>query len=391
MSPLFEPGCFVDFGPCGLQRAPVTPSCTLIHAATARKLRGELRLLCPRKPGVYGILDAHGELIYVGKAKMLRARLLSYFRPGRERRSARIINQARAIAWELCPSEFAALLRELELIRRWRPRLNVQGQPLRRRHAFVCLGRQPAPYVFLAARPPATALAVFGPVPAGVRTASAVARLNDLFKLRDCPEAHDMVFPEQGRLFPLPADAGCVRLEIGACLGPCTGTCPQQDYQKQVHAARAFLSGKNLAPLAELESAMRAAAAAENFERAAALRDRLASLQGLVDRLERLREARSKMSFIYPVATAVGATDWYLIHGGRPVQALPRPTDAPSALAAKQAITQLYGSPAPALLDSYEHVDGMTIVTSWFRKHPGELKKTLAPEKALRVCARLAP
>src|SRR5262249_40548690 len=140
----------------------------------AGRLRSQVRLLAPRKPGVYGMLDAHQELLYVGKAKNLRARLLSYFRPrSRAPKAGKIVAQTTCLLWEGGPDEFASLLRELELIRRWRPRFNVQGQPLRRRLTFVCVGRQPAPYVFLTPNPPRTATAAFGPVPAGHRAAEA--------------------------------------------------------------------------------------------------------------------------------------------------------------------------------------------------------------------------
>jgi excinuclease UvrABC nuclease subunit len=92
------------------------------------------------------MLDQDEQLIYVGKAKNLRTRLHSYFRKkGRPAKASKIVAQAKSFVWEIMPSEYAGLLRELELIRRWRPRWNVQGQPLRRRLTFVCLGRAPSP------------------------------------------------------------------------------------------------------------------------------------------------------------------------------------------------------------------------------------------------------
>src|SRR5262249_14915687 len=141
------------------------------------KLRLQVQQECPRRPGVYGMLDAQEELIYVGKAKCLRSRLLGYFRVGsRDPKAGRILEQTRTILWERAASEFAALLRELELIRRWQCRFNVQGQPGRRRPQYICLGRRPAPHAFLARQPPAGALACFGPVPAGRRVREAVRR-----------------------------------------------------------------------------------------------------------------------------------------------------------------------------------------------------------------------
>lgn len=391
MSGLFPAGSFRDFGPCALDPRADIPSCQLVEGLRPAALRRQVRLLCPKRPGIYGMIDRHGELIYVGKAKNLRARLLSYFRPrSRDRRSAKIIGQSRAIAWEGSAGEFVALLRELEMIRRWRPRWNVQGQPLRRRQVFVCLGRRPAPHVFLAAKPPRTALALFGPIAAGPKADAAVCRLNDFFQLRDCPQPQEFVFPEQGELFPLVRTPGCLRYEIGTCLGPCTGTCERKDYQAKVRAARSFLAGADTTPLDELEAAMTLAAHAQHYERAAALRDRLEALRWLTQRLQRLRHAREKMSFVYPVTEIDRPGLWFLIHGGRTIAAVVSPHDADTRRRARAAIARVYFERGAALLESYEHIDGMLLVSSWFRKHPRELKKTFTPQEALEKCAQVA-
>src|ERR1700739_4950098 len=87
-------------------RGFLRPSSFILHPSGAR-----IRQDCPRRPGVYGMVDARGEVIYVGKAKSLRARLMSYFRPrSRDPKAGRILEAARRIAWELLPREFAALL-----------------------------------------------------------------------------------------------------------------------------------------------------------------------------------------------------------------------------------------------------------------------------------------
>src|SRR4051794_37795686 len=77
-----------------------------------RRLREGVRAECPRLPGVYGMVDAAGELIYVGKAKCLRTRVLSYFRKGnRDEKAGKVVGEARRVVWELAPCEFEALLR----------------------------------------------------------------------------------------------------------------------------------------------------------------------------------------------------------------------------------------------------------------------------------------
>jgi excinuclease ABC subunit C len=334
------------------------------------------------------MVNQHDELIYIGKAKDLRSRLLGYFRPrSRAPKEGKILAQARTILWEVCTAEFPSLLRELELIRRWQPRLNVQGQPLRRRHTFVCLGRQPAPYAFLAANPPRTAASIFGPIPAGQRAVEAVRRLNDCFKLRDCPQAVDISFPEQGELFPQLREAGCLRMELGTCLGPCTGGCGRPAYQTQVRRTSAFLTGADSGLLPSLKQEMAQAAESQDYERAAALRDRLAPLEWLANRLERLRHARQRMSFVYPVVGCDGGTTWYLVHGARTLAAVPAPVDAASKERARDAIKAAFRvGRTPGLREAHEHADGMLLVLAWFRKYPKELKRTVSVAEALTRC-----
>jgi excinuclease ABC subunit C len=334
------------------------------------------------------MVNARRELIYVGKAKCLRARLLSYFRSkSRDAKAGRILGHTRSLVWEYAPSEFAALLRELELIRRWEPRFNVQGQPARRRPTYVCLGRRPAPHAFLSRQPTSSALACFGPVSAGWQAREAVRRLNDWFGLRDCPRAQEMVFAEQQELFPVVRAAGCLRYEIGTCLGPCLGTCTRSDYMARVRAAQAFLAGRDLALLQSLKRDMVTASAALAFEQAASLRDQLETFTWLHEQLDRLRLACEQKSFIYPVPGYEGQNLWYLIRGGRAVGAVPAPHDAASRQAVRDALQGTFeqrhpaGGPLPV-----DEMDGVLLVAGWFRRNPEERTRTLALAQALAAC-----
>jgi len=345
-----------------------------------------MRRDCPRLPGVYGMVDARGELIYVGKAKNLRARLLSYFRPkSRDPKAGRILKNTRVLAWEVAPSEFAALLRELELIQRWQPRFNVQGQPGQRRRVYVCVGRRPAATVFLSRQPPRTAFAHFGPVPAGFKTREAVRRVNDWFRLRDCPQAQKMTFADQPELFALPLAAGCIRHEIGNCLGPCAAACSRDDYAANVQGVLSFLRGEDASPLSAIEREMVAASVSLAFERAAALRDKLDSMTWLRDNLRRVREA-SRHSFVYPVRGHEQTELWYLIHGGRVCAILPAPRDNVSRREAARLLNSVYrreGSTAGA--PEMGEIDGVLLVASWFRRRKEEHPRILKPAAALAM------
>lgn len=391
MKSLFNGQAFMGFGLSALRWSEQLPPLTVVTGSRPGRLRTGVREQGPRCPGVYGMLDDKGELIYVGKAKNLRARLLTYFRPNsRDPKAGRILERTRVLAWEPQPSEFAALLRELELIRRWRPCLNVQGQPARRRCVYVCVGRRPAPYVFLSARPPATAFALFGPLSAGEKTREAVRRVNDWYRLRDCPQAQEMVFAGQGELFPIVRAPGCLRHEIDKCLAPCAAACTRSDYNAGVQAALRFLHGTDRTPLETLEREMIEASTSLAFERAGALRDKLQLLTWLSDNLERLRQA-SQHSFVYPVTGHDGVELWYLIQQGRVRAVVPRPQDEESRREAMRLVEVVYrvDSSKPQPL-TREEIDMVMLVAGWFRKHTGEKGRTLEPPAALSTLGSLS-
>jgi excinuclease ABC subunit C len=384
---LFAREAFTGFGRPGLSPDGSVPPLYVLESRRAARLRQKVRTECPRQPGVYGMVDATGELIYVGKAKCLRSRLLSYFRHrSRDPKAGDILRQTRVLAWEPGPTEFGALLRELELIRRWQPRFNVQGQPKRRRRVYVCVGRRPAPYVFLARRPPATASVAFGPVSAGWNARESVRRLNDWYRLRDCPQAQQMVFADQAELFPVLRAAGCIRHEIGNCLGPCAAACSRADYRANVQAALAFLEGRDGSPLEMLEREMVEASAALAFERAAALRDKLEVLRWLTEHLQRVRNA-CRHSFVYPVPAHDGSELWYLVRRGGVCSVLPAPRDDDGRRTAAAALEVVYGRGGKVLgPPGAEEVDGVLLVAAWFRKYAAERQRLLTPDAARALC-----
>jgi excinuclease ABC subunit C len=321
------------------------------------------------------MIDVHGELIYIGKAKNLRTRLLSYFRSkSRNPKAGHIVNQARSIIWEPGPDEFAALHRELELIRRWRPRCNVQGQPRSWQHTYICLGRPPAPYAFLSQRPPPSCRTSFGPLPSGKKAQEAVRRINDLFQLRDCPQAQQMLFADQQDLFPMERAAGCLRYDLGTCLGPCAGACTEADYLAQVNAAASFLAGQDLTHLVGLRRAMRQAADQQQFERAAALRDKLTALDWLNRRLETVRRARAMGTVVYPLEGHNGVWRWYLLHSGRAVTAVMACRSDPHATINTDTASQLIAL-AEARSRRWRPGDwiaSVLMLAAWFAKFPAE-------------------
>jgi excinuclease ABC subunit C len=379
----------------GFGRDPFAPSrrvpiSTTVSGRRKSELKAALRAECPNAPGVYGMLDATGRLIYVGKSKSLRTRLLSYFSPRvAHDKPGQILRETKRLVWEQQPNEFAALLRELYLIRTWRPRWNVKDQPKSRRPSYVALGRGPARQLFVTTDPPKGAL-VYGPFHARGRLIEAVEALNAHYRLRDCSSSQSFHFSDQQELFPTPRRAGCLRFELGTCLGPCVAACSRQQYSAYVRKAKSFLDGHDDSPITVLRTRMAHAAAEQRFETAARLRDRLDAVAWLAARLESLRTARETFNFVYPVSSTNGRDIWYCIAAGCVATAVHAPTD------------RRRGGPALRLLEQWNdtgRLDGfpiveqhptITLLSHWFRTRPEELERTLPREAALAICRNQA-
>src|SRR6185436_11011885 len=109
-------------------------------------MRSNVKDTAADRPGVYRMLSGDGEILYVGKSKQVRTRLLSYFRCAYpEEKGARILRSAESIEWDYTPSEFAALLQELRLIKRFRPRYNVAMKRDAHGSVFIKISKGPAP------------------------------------------------------------------------------------------------------------------------------------------------------------------------------------------------------------------------------------------------------
>jgi excinuclease UvrABC nuclease subunit len=169
-----------------------------------------------KRPGVYEFLDRSGTVMYVGKAKDVRTRLLSYFSaPWPESKSARLIRAAADLRWRHVPSEFAALLEEQRLIHQLKPAYNVTGNRTWASLAFIKLTHGPAPRLVVSesARDPASRY--YGPFRGRGNTEYAVRTLADLLGLRDCAERQAMAFADQPNLFDAPLAPACIRHELG--------------------------------------------------------------------------------------------------------------------------------------------------------------------------------
>jgi excinuclease ABC subunit C len=332
-------------------------------------------------PGVYRMVAADGEVLYVGKSKRLRTRLLSYFRARRGDKQHRIAEAAHELAWDYQPSEFAALLGELALIKRLRPRMNVQHKR-DGRYSFLKMVAGRAPRLFVAASVSDDAAAYYGPFRGGRQVQESVRELNDLLGLRDCPLGTPVHFSDQPDLFSFEHAPRCHRWELRLCLGPCAGRCSEAEYGARVELARAFLEGRADEPLRWLAERMNGAAERWEFEHAALLRERLRRLEHLRDEFQKLREALDTLTFVYHVPGVDGDDRVYLVRRGT-VRACVR---APRTAAERRRLARLadehFGLPEQggALVQRHQ-VDEILLLSRWFRARPAELERTTAPER----------
>ena len=355
-----------------------------------KALRSHVRAECTDRPGVYRMLADDGEVLYVGKSKRVRTRLLSYFRCGHEEKGSKILREARRIEWEYTPSEFAALLTELRHIKRWRPRFNVAMKRDARNFCFIKVAKGPAPKLLVVRGAGSEDGGVYyGPFMGASRVLEAVREVNDLLGLRDCGQDTRMHFADQPELFQLaPRTPGCIRFEVRKCLGPCVGACTEREYGERVAMARGFLDGSDASPMERLRAEMLECSERLEFERAGRLRDKLSRLEGLREQFIRFRFAVETLSFVYAVPGHEGDDRVYLVRRGRVRHELPAPRSRGDRTTLASLCEEIF---APAERESAgvpaHEIDELLLMSSWFRRFPSELERTKPFAELLRHSA----
>ncbi|MCV2879877.1 excinuclease ABC subunit UvrC [Sedimentimonas flavescens] len=219
-------------------------------------------------PGVYRMLNASQEVLYVGKARNLKARVSNYARPsGHSARIARMISETAYMMFLTTRTETEALLLEQNLIKQLKPRYNVllrddKSFPyivIAKDHAFPMIRKHRGARTVKGA--------YFGPFASAGAVNRTLNHLERVFQLRNCSDA---VFSSRTR--------PCLQFQIKRCSGPCVGKISEADYARTVADAERFLEGKSTTIQQELAGEMMAASEALEFERAAALRDRIQAL-----------------------------------------------------------------------------------------------------------------
>jgi excinuclease ABC subunit C len=236
--------------------------------ADGMRIIGEFVHTLPRKPGVYRMIAADGEVLYVGKARSLRSRVAAYTQPTRlDNRLLRMVSGTKTMEFAVTDSEAEALLLENNYIKRFKPRFNVL---LRDDKSFPYIViRRDTEWPQLAkhrgVRDPKNEY--FGPFASATAVNRTLYALQRAFPLRSCS---DGVFSTRTR--------PCLQYQIKRCTAPCVGRIDHTEYGAIVDEVRGFLGGRNREVQQALSQRMDQASVGLEFERAAVLRDRIRAL-----------------------------------------------------------------------------------------------------------------
>lgn len=222
----------------------------------------------PHQPGVYRMLNAAEQVIYVGKAKDLRARLSSYFRANVDSVKTRsLVNQIAQVEFTLTHSETEALILENNLIKQYMPRYNVLLRD-DKSYPYILISSHKHPRISSHRGPRKMAGQYFGPYPNAGAVWQSLKTLQKIFPIRQCEDGF-----YRARTRP------CLQYQLKLCSAPCVGKISDDDYQQQVRLASLFLQGKDQQVIDNLVQDMTLASDNLQFEQAAQLRDKIIALR----------------------------------------------------------------------------------------------------------------
>jgi excinuclease ABC subunit C len=222
----------------------------------------------PANPGVYRMLDAKGDALYVGKARSLKRRVTSYTQIGRlPERLRRMVSETVTMEIVTTHTEAEALLLEANLIKRLKPRFNIVLRDDKSYPWLMLTEDHPYPQIAKHRGAQVRKGSYWGPFASAWAVNQTVTAMQRVFLLRSCA---DSVFTTRTR--------PCLLFQIKRCSAPCVGRVSAEDYGKLVNQAKAFLAGKSGVVQKELAAEMEQAAELMEFERAASVRDRLRGL-----------------------------------------------------------------------------------------------------------------
>jgi excinuclease ABC subunit C len=335
-------------------------------------LQGILGTL-PAKPGCYLMKNAEGTIIYVGKAISLKNRVRSYFHAdaSHDQKTRRLVREIVDLEWIVVGSELEALILEMNLIKKHRPKYNVRLKDDKRYPYIKIHWQEDFPHVSVTRLMAEDGARYFGPYTSAWAVYQTLDVLRRVFPYLSCDREIT------GR-----DTRACLYYDIKLCIGPCIGAVDREQYRQMINDLQEFLNGHSTPVMERIQQQMDAASGALKFERAAALRDQLRALQSIVERQKVVFPADYLDSDVLAMAREdnEACVQIFFIRGGKLIGreyfVLEGTEDAADAEVMAQFVTQFYTEAAsvPEQVMLPQQIEEAQIVQQWLRSRRGGKK-----------------
>lgn len=273
-------------------------------------IQEELKNL-PDKPGIYIMKDGSGKIIYVGKARVLKNRVRQYFQASAKHspKVAAMVEKIREFEYIVTDTELEALILECNLIKKVKPKFNILLKDDKSYPYIKLTMNEDYPRIFMTRRVDKDGARYFGPYSNVFSVRETIGLIKKIFPIKTCSRV-------------LPRDIGkyrpCLNYHIKQCLAPCQGNVDREEYRAVMKDICSFLEGKQDAVIPKLEREMREAADRLDYERAAALRDKLSSLRHISEKQKVLSIAGADRDIIgFASSNTDTCVQIFFIRGGK--------------------------------------------------------------------------
>ncbi len=336
----------------------------------------------PTDPGVYRFHDAHGRVLYVGKAKNLRARLSNYFAPLRtlHERTRRMVLTATGVEWTVVATDVDSLQLEYQWIKEFDPPFNVRYRDDKSYPFMAITLADEAPRVMVTRNHRIRGAKYFGPYPKVWAVHDTIDLMIKVFPIRTCSDSSYKKAMASGR--------PCFPGQIGRCGGPCSMTVSIEEHRAIVEDFVAFMSGGDQRFTKQLTARMREASAAMDYEAAAGYRDKLEAIDAVLNK-SALVLASDTDADLFGIAEdeLAAAVQHFVVRGGRVrgvrATTIEKELDISGAELVAQVLERTYGDAAPADIPRQVLVPERPDDTD-------ELEQWLADRRGRRVTVQVA-
>ena len=340
----------------------------------------------PLKPGVYLMHNKNNEIIYVGKAKILRNRVTQYFRHNSNHtpKVLAMVAQVASFEYIITDSEREALALECNLIKKYRPKYNILLKDDKQYPYIKVSLNEPYPKVSMVRRTENDGAKYFGPYMGKGTIKNTLEIIQRLFKPPTCK-----------RRFPQDIKKGrpCLNYHINNCIAPCTGNMTKEEYRKVFFEICRFLEGKYTDLIKELTDEMRTASVSMQYERAAILRDRINSIKEINDRQKITNASDQKDTDVIAVAIgeSIAFVEVFFIRFGnvigREYYKIENTSDVSEGEIITDFIKQFYGNCdfiPTEILTEYD-ISEQELISDWLRKIKGRKVTISSPKRGEKL------